>query len=52
MLNTIKNEFEVDCLDEAVRLLNEHLICQSTNEHVPAHKYSIPGLPRTKFQVQ
>jgi len=49
VLNTINNEFEHECLDEAVRLLNAHLIRQSTDNHVPGHKYSIPGLLGTKF---
>jgi len=30
-------------------LLNVHPIHQSTDDHVPGHKYSIPGLPGTKF---
>ena len=38
-------------LDEAVRLLNAHPICQSTDNHVPGHKYSIAGLPGTWFLV-
>jgi len=49
VLNTINNEFEHECLDEAVRLLNIHPICQSTDDCVPGHKYSIPGLPETMF---
>jgi len=49
VLNTINNEFEHKCLDEAVRLLNAHPIRQSTDDRVPGHKYSIPGLPGTKF---
>ena len=49
VLNTINNEFEHECLDEAVRLLNAHQIRQSTDERVPGHIYSIPGLPGTKF---
>jgi len=49
VLHTINNEFEYDCLDEAVRLLNAHLIRQSTDDRVPGHKYSIPGLLGTKF---
>jgi hypothetical protein len=36
-------------LDEAVNLLNAHLIRQSTDDPVPGHKYSIPGLPGTRF---
>jgi len=46
---TINNEFEHECLDEAARLRNAHPIHQSTDDCVPGHKYSIPGLPRTKF---
>jgi hypothetical protein len=49
VLSTINNEFEHKCLDEAVRLLNAHSICQSTDDRVPGHKYSIPGLPGTQF---
>jgi hypothetical protein len=49
ILNTINNEFEHECPDEVVRLLNVHPIRQSTDDHVPGHKYSIPGLPRTRF---
>ena len=48
-LNTINNEFEHECLDEAVRLLNAHPIRQSTADRVPGGKYSIPGLPITHF---
>jgi hypothetical protein len=44
---TINNEFEHECLDEAVKLLNANHICQSTDDQVPGHKYSIPGLPGT-----
>jgi hypothetical protein len=49
ILNTINNEFEHKYLDEAVRLLNAHLISQSTDSRVPGHKYSVPGLPKTTF---
>jgi len=49
VLNTINNEFEHECLDEAVRLLNAHQIRQSTDDRDPSHKYSIPGLPGTTF---
>src|SRR5882757_6901773 len=49
VLNTINNEFEHECLDEAVRLLNAHPIRQSTDDRVAGHKYSIPGLPGTKL---
>jgi len=51
VLNTINNEFEHGCLHEAVRLRNVHPIRQSTDDRVPGHKYSIPGLPGTKFLV-
>jgi len=49
VLSTINNEFEHECLDEAVRLLNVHSIRQSTDDRVPGQKYSNPGLPGTKF---
>ena len=48
VVNTINNEFEHEYLEEAVRLLNAHLICQSIDNCVPGHKYSIPGLAGTK----
>ena len=51
VLWTINIEFEHECLDEAVRLLNAHPIRQSTDVRVPRHKYSIPGLPGTHFLV-
>jgi len=38
VLNTINNEFEHKCLEEAVRLLNAHLIRQSIDDRVPGHK--------------
>ena len=41
VLSTIKNTFERECLDEAVRLLNAHSIRQSTDEWVRGHKPSI-----------
>jgi hypothetical protein len=47
--NPINNEFEHQCLDETVRLLNAHPIRQSPDDRVPGCKYSIPGLPGTKF---
>jgi len=49
VLSTINNEFEHECLDEAVRLLNAYPIRQSIDNRVPGHKYSIPGLPGTKL---
>jgi len=51
VLSTINNEFEQECLDDLVRPLNADSIFQSTDDRVPGYKYSIPGLPRTKFQV-
>jgi hypothetical protein len=47
--NTINNKFEYVCLDEAVRLLNAHPICQSTEDVVPGHTFSIPGLRGTTY---
>jgi hypothetical protein len=49
VLITIINKCEHECLDEAVRLLNAHPIRQSTDDRVPWQKYSITGLPGTKF---
>jgi len=49
VLNTINNKFEHNCLDEAVRLQNAHLIGQLTDDCVPGHKDSIPGLSATNF---
>jgi len=51
VVDTINKELEHRCLDEAVRLPNAHPICQSTVDCVPGHKYSIGGLPGTKFVV-
>jgi hypothetical protein len=49
VINRINKEFEHWSLDEVVRMLNAHPIHQSTDECVPAHKYSTPGLPGTEF---
>jgi len=49
VLNTINNEFEHECLDGALRLLNARPIRQSPDDRVPGRKYSIPGLPSYKF---
>ena len=49
VLNSINNEFKYEFPDEAVRLLNAHPICQSTDDCVPGHKYPIPDLPGTNF---
>jgi len=51
VLSTINNEFEYMCHDEADMLLNAHPIRQSTDDCVPGHKYSIPGLLGTEFLV-
>jgi hypothetical protein len=51
VLNTMNNEFDHQCLEDAVRLLNAHPICRSTDDNVPDHKDSTRGLPRTKFLV-
>jgi len=48
VLSIMHNEFEHQCLNEAVRRLNTHPIRQSTDDRVPGHMYSIPGLPGTK----
>jgi hypothetical protein len=49
VVNTINNQFEHECLEEAVRLLNAHPIHQSIDDCVPGHKYSIPGLSGTQL---
>jgi hypothetical protein len=49
VLNTINNEFEHECLDEAVRILNGRPAPQSRDDRVLGHKHSIPGLPGTQF---
>jgi len=51
VLNTINKEFEQECLDEAVRLLNAHPIHQSTADRVLLNKYSIAGLPVMQWLV-
>jgi hypothetical protein len=51
-LNTINDECEHECVDQAVRLLDSHQFRQSTDDHVPGHKYSIPDLPGTKFRAR
>jgi hypothetical protein len=47
ILNTINKESQFKCQNVAVRLLNAHLIYQSTYECVLGVKDSIAGLPRT-----
>jgi len=49
VVDTMNNDFEHECLDEAVQLLIARPICQSTDDCVPGHKFSIPRLPGTKF---
>ena len=49
VLTAINKEFEHECPDETVRLLNAQPIHQSPDDCVPGHKYSIRGLPGTKF---
>ena len=49
VLTTIKKKFEPECLDETVWLLNAHPLGQISDYCVPGHKYSIAGLPGTKF---
>jgi len=51
VLSTMNYELEHEGLDEVVRLLNADSIPQSTDDHVPGHKCSIPGLLRTEFLV-
>ena len=48
-LDTINNGLEHECHDDAVRLLNVHLIRQSMDDRVPGRNYSIPRPPGTKF---
>jgi len=47
--NTINNEFESECYDDAVRLLNVRPIRQSPADCVPGCKTSIQGLSGTMF---
>jgi len=41
--SAINNNFEHKCLYEVARLLNAHRICQSSDDRILGHKYSIPG---------
>ena len=52
VLNTIYNQVEHECPDETVSLVNACLIRQSIDDQVPRNKYSIRGLPGTKFPGQ
>jgi hypothetical protein len=49
VLNTITDQFQHECLDQAVQLLNVHSIRQLTDDRVPGYKYSIPGLRGIMF---
>jgi hypothetical protein len=49
VVNQINNEFQYQCLDKAVQWLNGRPIRQSVDDCVPGRKYSLPGLPGTKF---
>jgi hypothetical protein len=49
VINTFNNQFEYEFLDEAVRLLKAHPSHQSTDDRVPGHNYSIPGMLGTEF---
>ena len=40
VLNTTNNQFDHECLDDAVWLLNALPFCQSTADRVPGHNYS------------
>jgi hypothetical protein len=52
ILKAMNNEFKHKCPDEVVRLPNAHMICQSTDDHIPSHNHSIPGLPGTQSLAQ
>jgi hypothetical protein len=47
--NTINNQFEHEFHDQTVRLLNAQPVRQSTDDCVSGYKYSISGLPGTRF---
>jgi hypothetical protein len=49
VVNSINNEFDHECLNEAFRLLNLRPIRQSPDDRVSGGKYPIPALPGTKF---
>jgi hypothetical protein len=49
VVDTINNKFDPECLNDAVRLLNTHTFRQPRDDCVPGHKYSVPGLPRSKI---
>lgn len=46
--NTVNNEFECECLHEAVRHLNSHPIRQSTAGQMPGNRKSSDGEPETR----
>jgi hypothetical protein len=54
VLNTINNEFEHECLDDAVGLLNAYPSRDSRDDRVPGQKYLTTACPelscwRTRF---
>jgi len=52
VLSTINNEFKHEFLDQVVRHWNPYPISQSTDDRLPGHKHSFPGLPETIILVQ
>jgi hypothetical protein len=51
VLHSINNVSEHQCHDVAVGRPNAYCIRKSTDDCIPRHKYSIPGLPRIQFLV-
>jgi len=49
VLNTTNSNFQYDCLDETVSLLNDHQIGQSQADRVLGNEYSTQELPGTTF---
>ena len=49
ILNTLNKAHAHECLNEAVRMLIAHPMKQETDDHVPGHTNSIPGIPRMKL---
>jgi hypothetical protein len=49
VLNTTNSNFQYDCLDEIVSLLNAPQIGQSQADRVIGNEYSTQGLPGTAF---
>jgi hypothetical protein len=52
VVNTINNEFEHECIEEAVRLLNARPIRLSPYDRIGGCQYSVPGLFGSKFLAQ